>query len=164
MSSRHLVPFPPALSTSTTILLAAASPLWDKQCNTYNSQVTRTLNSCFLLLLLLLFLLEDNVFQYCGGLCHTSVWISYNYICISSILSLPTPNSTPPGHHRVPGWLLVLYISFPELFVSHTAVDVCQCYFLSSSHVLCPQVHSLCLCLCSFPAHRFISTIFLDSI
>ena len=29
---------------------------------------------------------------------------------------------------------------------------------------LCPQVCSLCLCLSSFPAYRFISTIFLDSI
>ena len=29
--------------------------------------------------------------QCCGGLCHTSTWISHNYICISPLLSLPPP-------------------------------------------------------------------------
>ena len=47
-------------------------------------------------------------------------------------------------------------------------VYICQCYFLNSSHMLLPQlspqVHSLLLCLQSFSANRFISTVFLDSI
>ena len=90
--------------------------------------------------------------------------MNQNYVCIPSILSRhPIPPLQVITECQA-GSLCYIYISFPELFVSHTAIDVCQCYFLSSSHVLCPQVHSLCLCLCSFPAHRFISTIFLDSI
>ena len=44
---------------------------------------------------------------------------------------------------------------------------VFQCYCLNFScpllPLLCPQVNSLCLCLYSCPANRFISTIFLDS-
>ena len=48
------------------------------------------------------------------------------------------------------------------------AVHICWCYFLHSSCSLlplqCPQVPSLCLCLHSFLADRFINTIFLDSI
>ena len=47
-------------------------------------------------------------------------------------------------------------------------VYTCQCHSLDLAHPLlpplCPQVCSLCLCLSSFPAYRFISTIFLDSI
>ena len=35
--------------------------------------------------------------------------------------------------------------------------------FISSPSQLCPHVCSLCLCLHCCPAHRFISTIFLDS-
>ena len=51
---------------------------------------------------------------------------------------------------------------------THGSVCVCQCSSLSSSHplfpLLCPQVRSPCLHLHSFPANRFLSTIFLDSI
>ena len=47
-------------------------------------------------------------------------------------------------------------------------VYVCWCYFLHLSHSLLPWlwpwVHSLCLHLHSFPAGRFINTIFLDAI
>ena len=47
-------------------------------------------------------------------------------------------------------------------------VYICQCYFLSSSHLLlpplCPHAHSLHLHLYSCPADTFISTIFLDSV
>ena len=43
-------------------------------------------------------------------------------------------------------------------------VYVCQCYFLNSSYAplppLCPQFHSLWMCLCSCPTNRFLSTIF----
>ena len=107
---------------------------------------------------------HEPVITLCVCVCVCVCVCNESKLCMYPLHLEPPPNSTPPGHHRVPGWLLVLYISFPELSVSHAAVDVCQCYFLSSSHVLCPQVHSLCLCLCSFPAHRFISTIFLGSI
>ena len=46
-------------------------------------------------------------------------------------------------------------------------VHICQCHSLTLSHPLpslCPQVLSLHLHLYSFPADRFISTIFLDSV
>ena len=54
------------------------------------------------------------------------------------------------------------------LSILHTIVYICLCYFLHLPHsllnALCPWVHSLCLHLYSFPANRFINTIFLDSI
>ena len=55
-----------------------------------------------------------------------------------------------------------------QLPVLHTVVYLCQCHSLSSSHRLLPplypQVHYLCLCLCSGPADRFVSTVFLGSL
>ena len=61
-------------------------------------------------------------------------------------------------------------LSFPcfPLTVLHMVVYTCQCYSLSSSHplisLLCLQVCSLHLCLYSFPANTFISTVSLDYI
>ena len=72
----------------------------------------------------------------------------------SSVLAWRNPGM---GSHRVGhDWsdlAVAMYIYF--------------CYALNSTHpLLLPvcQVHSLCLCLYSYPANRFISTIFLDSI
>ena len=54
------------------------------------------------------------------------------------------------------------------LHILHMVMCVFQCYSLKSSHPLlpplCPKVCSLCLCLLCCPAHRTVSTIFLDSI
>ena len=50
----------------------------------------------------------------------------------------------------------------------HMVIYLFQCYCLNSPHPLppqlWPQVCSLCLCLHCCPTHRFLSTIFLDSI
>ena len=119
--------------------------------------------------------LEDNC---CVGFCLTTSWISHNsvcvcvcvcvmnqnYVCIPSILS---PHPIPPLQviTECQAGLPVLYISFPEaICFTHSSIYIRQYYFLNLSHVLCPQVHFLCLCFCSFPADGFISTIFLDSI
>ena len=50
----------------------------------------------------------------------------------------------------------------------HVLVYICQSYFLNLTYplfpLLCLQIHSLHLLLHSFPANRFVSTIFLDAI
>ena len=46
----------------------------------------------------------------------------------------------------------------------HTSVAILAIHLTLSLTPLCPWVHSLHLCLCSCPANRFISTIFLDYI
>ena len=52
-----------------------------------------------------------------------------------------------------------------QLSILYMVIYICQCYCLSFPHsllpLLCPQVHSLHLCLYSCSANRFISTIFL---
>ena len=56
---------------------------------------------CFLLLLL--FLLEDNALQYCGGLCHTSVQISH-IIYLLPLKPPSPPHPSPLGRHRARSW------------------------------------------------------------
>ena len=52
-------------------------------------------------------LLEDNALQYCGGLCHTSVQISYDYIIYLLPLKPPSlPHPSALDHHGAPGWAL----------------------------------------------------------
>ena len=51
------------------------------------------------------FLLEDNALQYCGGLCHTSVQISHDYIIYLLPLKPPSPpHPSPLGRHRARSW------------------------------------------------------------
>ena len=105
-----------------------------------------------------------------------SVIILYIYIQIyiyiykntSSLLSLPT---LPPFQPSMSSQSLRLgplcYIAASlELSLSPRVVYICQHYFLNLPHpltpLLCPQAHSLHVCLHSFPANRFISTVFLD--
>ena len=65
------------------------------------------------------FLLEDIVLQCCVGFCCITVQISHKYICFPFLLRLPTP----PGHHRAPGGLPVLYSSFPlAIYFTHGCV------------------------------------------
>ena len=85
--------------------------------------------------------------------------------------SMPLP--TPLGHHRShhQSELPVLYSSFP-LVIYFTYGNVCVSMLLSQFIPSSPSPAvstdlfqcSLCLHLYSFPANRFISTIFLDSI
>ena len=114
--------------------------------------------------------------------------ISKQYV--SYLLSLPPispPGPIPLGHHRALGDSPVLYSSFPLYFyfvlyfysvllyilfcifyIFIFNMYICQCYSLNSSNpllpLLCPPVHSLHLCLYSYPENRFIRAIFLDSI
>ena len=95
-------------------------------------------------------------------------------ICISpaSGASLRSPYPTPLGHplddlgSARQGFLCYIATSH-QLSILHMGVYICLCNFIHSSHpllpLLCPQVHSLHLHFYSFPAHRFINTIFLDS-
>ena len=86
---------------------------------------------------------------------HESVIIMYTYFLL---LEPPPP---PPGHHRAPGGASRATQQLPIYL--HEVVYVCRCYLLNLPHLrhppLCPQVCALCLCLHSFPAHRFIITI-----
>ena len=73
----------------------------------------------------------------------------------------------PLDHHRAPSWLPVLDSSFlPALYLTHarayTLVLLSQLAPLLP--LTPPQVHSLCLHLCSCHANRFITIICLDSI
>ena len=90
------------------------------------------------------------------------------YICslpLEPSSHLP-PHPIPLGCHRAPG------LSSPHhtanshwLSILRGVMYMFQCYSLSLFHPLlpplCPQVFSLCLHLCSCPANRFISVIFL---
>ena len=116
--------------------------------------------------------------QCCVGFYHTISRIchNYTYIYINIYISLlglpPLPSKLlswplfPSAITECQAGLPMSYSSFP-LAISHTIVYARQCYFLNSSHpflpLLCPQVHSLCLCLYALLENRFISTIFLDS-
>ena len=100
---------------------------------------------------------------------HTGVggYFLLQYICL---LPLKPPSHPPP--HLIPSlWVVtenqaelpVLYASFP-LSVLYMVMYVLECYSFHLPHPLlsplCPQVSSLCLCLYSCPANRFIDTIF----
>ena len=108
--------------------------------------------------------------QCCVGLCHTT-WISHNHTYIPSLLSLPPiPSSylSRSSQSARLGSLCYIATSHQLSILKHMIVYICQCYFLYLSHPLlpslCPEVHSLHLCLHSFSANRLINTIFLDSI
>ena len=79
----------------------------------------------------------------------------------------PSWTSFHTSHQRAPGWAPRTTQQLPTSSASDVVVYTCQCRFLSSPHALlpplCPQVHSLHLCLYSFPEDRFISTIFSGS-
>ena len=108
--------------------------------------------------------------QYHDGLCHTTTQISCNDTYITSLLSLPPHPATTPLQIIIEhlAGLPVLYSSFSPAICFTYGVCICLCYFAHSSQFLLPplclQVHSLYLHLHSFPANRFISTIFLGFI
>ena len=106
--------------------------------------------------------------QYCDGFCHISTRISHRYTYVPS---LPPPTPSHPSRVSQSAGLSSLCYTANSLWLSvlHMVVYICFSATLSIfSHPLhppvCPSVCSLCLCLYCFPANRFISTIFLDSI
>ena len=106
---------------------------------------------------------KKTALQCCVGFCSTTTQISHDYTYILSLLSLPLLFQSHPSRSKQ-----CYTETFLQLSILHMRVYRCGCYFLHSSHsllpLLCPKVHSLHLHLYSFPAHRFINTIFLDSI
>ena len=89
----------------------------------------------------------------CVGFCHTTELKAATVISLSLVSQAGLP-VLPAAPHR----LSALYVT----------VDICRCSFLHSARsllpLMCAQVHSLFWHLHSFPANRFINTIFLDSI
>ena len=84
----------------------------------------------------------------------------------SSVLAWRIPRTGEPGGLPSMGSHRVRH-DWSDLAAAAAAVYcLCQCCSPSSSHpllsLLDPQVRSLCLCLYSCPANRFISTISLD--
>ena len=105
----------------------------------------------------------------CWFLLHSAV-ISHNYTYITSLLPLsyplPLKPPTPRGHHRADLGSLRSIATSHQLSILHMLLHRCGCFFLPSSHSLplplWPQVHSPRGHLHSFPANRFINSIFLD--
>ena len=64
---------------------------------------------------------------------------NYTYITFPS-----SPSLTPRGHHRVPGWLPVLYGNFSPA-VLLMVVYACQSYFPCPSHCFLPSTVSVSL-------------------
>ena len=79
--------------------------------------------------------------------------------------SHPQPHPTPLGHHRAPSWAPCAMQELPTSFYfTHGSVymSIPISHFIPPSPFPpCPKVHSLHLCLYSYPANRFISTILL---
>ena len=75
--------------------------------------------------------------------------------------SLYLPHPIPPGHHRAPDWTPCATSQPLTTDPSHTRSGHVLMFLSPLSHPLppplCPQVHSLPLCLLSFPANRFIA-------
>ena len=98
--------------------------------------------------------------------CCTMKWIIYMYTYISSLLNLhPTLLSHPfRSSQSVELSSLCYTADSHQLYILHIIVCICQYYSLSSSYPPLPllwlHVCSLCLCLYSCPANRFICTIF----
>ena len=93
----------------------------------------------------------------------------YTYIPISLPLVSPShpPYPTPLGGHKAPSWspcamqlLPTSYFTFGSVYMSMPLSYFVLAY---PSPSLCPQVHSLRLCLYSCPAPRFFRNFFFSS-
>ena len=105
--------------------------------------------------------------QCCVGFCHKQFESAV-------VTQIPLPSGPPPSplhcsrSSQDARLGSLLQSGFPPPSVSHVTVDRCQRYFFQSSYQILPQLtprnNSLHLYLHSFPANRFINTIFLDSV
>ena len=106
--------------------------------------------------------------QCCFGFCHTRMRISHNYTYIPSLQSLSLlPHPIPQVITELRTGLPVLHSSSPAIHLTPDSVYMLMLlspFIPLSPPPLCPQVHSLHLRLPSFPADRFLNTIFLDFI
>ena len=108
------------------------------------------------------------------------IWFLYNAVLVSAVqsegvyisppswVSLPPPPSQPSRSSQSTKLSSLCYTEGSHLAICFTQCNICQCYSLSSSHILlppqCPHICSLYLPFYSCPANRFISIIFLNSI
>ena len=104
--------------------------------------------------------------QCCVGFCHISTRISHRRTCPH----LLEPLSHRPLHHsalsshRAPGWAPCIIQQISTGYLFYIWKYMFQCYSIPPLLLpLGPWVCSLCLHLHCSIAHRFISTIFLDS-
>ena len=104
------------------------------------------------------------------GFCHTATQISHNYTHILSLPSLPPLCLSDSSRSSLTTRLGSLFSTTTshKLSTLYLIVYICWCYFLHSFHSLPPtlgsQVHSLHLCLHSFPANKFTNISFLGFI
>ena len=107
--------------------------------------------------------------QCCVSFCCITKWISYTYTYIPisspSCVSLHPDHPTLLGGHKALSWspcamwlLPTSYFTFHRVYMSMLLSHFVPTY---PSPSLCPQSHSLCLCLYFCPATRFIRTIFI---
>ena len=102
----------------------------------------------------------------CDSFCCTTMQISHDYTYITSLLGLPPLTPAHSSRLSQSAWLgsLCYTATSHQVSILHMMVYIYQNDFLHSSRpllpLLCPQVHVLHLCLHSFPANRFIITIF----
>ena len=90
--------------------------------------------------------------QYCGGFCHTLIWISHGCTCVPHPETLP-PHPIPQGHPSAPALSTLFHaLNLDWWSVSHMIIHIFQCYSLKSSHPrLLPQSPKICsLYLCLF--------------
>ena len=107
--------------------------------------------------------------QHCVSFCCTTVWISYMYTYIPSLLSLPptypihsSHHPTPLGQHRGPSWMPCAIQHLPTSYLFYTW----QCICISVTAPICPILSfppphpvspclSLCLQLYSCPENQY---------
>ena len=105
--------------------------------------------------------------QYYVGFCHTTTWISLKYTHVPTLPNLP-PYPTSLGCHRAPFWApcviyqppIIIYFTYSSVYISVLLCPFFPRYPSSAIATVCV----LCLHLYSWPANRFIGTIFLASI
>ena len=126
--------------------------------------------------LFICFLLQYNCFTLlCYFLLYNEVYQPYAYTYIPSLLDLPPTQALHFAHPRSSqsAKLRCLCYTWQQLSsylwtygASLVAWMVLSQFFppSPSPSLPCPHIHSLHLHLCSYPANRFICTIFLDSI
>ena len=93
--------------------------------------------------------------QYCGGFCHTFMWISHGCTCVPhpDPPSYLPPHPNPQSHPNAPALSTLCHASNLDWWsISHMVIYMFQCYSLESSHPrLLPQSPKVCsLHLCLF--------------
>ena len=73
--------------------------------------------------------------QYCGGFCHTLIWISHGCTCVSHPSSHLPPHPIPLGHPSAPALSTLFHaLNLDWRSVSYMILYMFQCCSLRSSH------------------------------